>query len=159
MFVSSVHPVTVLNAAFCMTCSLLLLVEDARGYHTEEAYSRAMSVSFCLPHPVAVCAFMICMGLCACTKMLWVCVLYVSFGSKVRPRNFGCIAMGSALLFIVMTNMLVYFAGSGVNRVVQVVLSGFSMRLFFFVQAKTLCMYGCMYFLAALLHVIVMSSA
>ena len=31
--------------------------------------------------------------------------------------------------------MLVYSAGSGVNRV-QVVLSGFSMRLFCFVQVK-----------------------
>ena len=41
MFVSCVHPVAVLNAAFCMTCSLLMLVEDARGYHMEEAYSRA----------------------------------------------------------------------------------------------------------------------
>ena len=41
MFVSCVHPVTVLNAAFCMTCSLLMLVEDAIGDHTEEAYSRA----------------------------------------------------------------------------------------------------------------------
>ena len=41
MFVSSVHPVAVLNAAFCMTCSVLLLVEDARGDHVEEAYSRA----------------------------------------------------------------------------------------------------------------------
>ena len=30
MFVSCVHPVAVLNAAFCMTCSLLMLVEDAR---------------------------------------------------------------------------------------------------------------------------------
>ena len=29
------------NAAFCMTCSLLMLVEDAMGDHTEEAYSRA----------------------------------------------------------------------------------------------------------------------
>ena len=28
MFVSCVHPVTVLNAAFCMTCSLLMLVEE-----------------------------------------------------------------------------------------------------------------------------------
>ena len=54
-----------------------------------------MSVSFCLPHPVAVSAFMICRGLCACTEMLWICVLYVSFGSKVRPRTFGCVAMGS----------------------------------------------------------------
>ena len=59
-----------------------------------------MSVSFCLPHPVAVSAFMICRGLCACTEMLWMCVLYVSFGSKVRPRTFGCVAMGSALLFV-----------------------------------------------------------
>ena len=75
MFVSCVHPVAVLNAAFCMTCSLLMLVEDVIGDHTEEAYSRAglttalyvaMSVSFCLPHPVAVSAFMICRCLCAC---------------------------------------------------------------------------------------------
>ena len=28
------------------------------------------------------------------------CVLYVSFGSKVRHRTFGCSAMGSALLCI-----------------------------------------------------------
>ena len=95
-----------------------------------------MRVSFCLPHPVAVSAFMICRGLCACTEMLWMCVLYVSFGSKVRPRTFGCVAMGSALLFIVRSRLLVYSAESGVNRV-QVVLSGFSKRLFCFVQAKT----------------------
>ena len=36
-----VHSVAVLIAAFCMTCSLLMLVEDARGDHMEEAYSRA----------------------------------------------------------------------------------------------------------------------
>ena len=41
MFVSCVHPVAVLNAVFCMTCSLLMLAEDARGDHMEEAYSRA----------------------------------------------------------------------------------------------------------------------
>ena len=69
MFGSCVHPVAVLNAAF----------------------------SFCLPHPVAVSVFMICRGLCACTGMLWMCVLYVSFGSKVRPRTCGYVAMGSAL--------------------------------------------------------------
>ena len=33
MFVSCVHPVAVLNAAFCMTCSLLMLVEVVRGNH------------------------------------------------------------------------------------------------------------------------------
>ena len=41
MFVSCVHPVAVLDAAFCMTCRLLILVEDARGNHMEEAYHRA----------------------------------------------------------------------------------------------------------------------
>ena len=48
-------------------------------------------------------------------------------------------------------------------NIVQVVLSGFSKRVFCFVQAKTLCWYSCMYFLAALVlvcvDVIVMSSA
>ena len=38
MLASCVHPVAVLNAAFC---SLLMLVEDARGDNMEEAYSRA----------------------------------------------------------------------------------------------------------------------
>ena len=41
MLVSYVHHVAVLNAAFCMTCSLFMLIEDARGNHIEEAYSRA----------------------------------------------------------------------------------------------------------------------
>ena len=82
----------------------------------------------------------------------------MSFGSKVRLRTFGCVAMGSALLFIVRSRLLLYSAGSGVNRV-QVVLSGFSMILFCFLQAKFLCKY----FLAALVlvcvYVMVMSSA
>ena len=90
-----------------------------------------------------------------------VCAVF-EFGTKVRPRTFGCVAMGSALLFIVRSRLLVYPAGSGVNRV-QVVLSGFSKRLFCFVETKTVCMYGCMYFMAArvlvCVDVIVMSSA
>ena len=40
MFVSCMHPVSVLNAAFCVPFSLLMLVEDATGEHMEEAYSR-----------------------------------------------------------------------------------------------------------------------
>ena len=28
MFVSCVHPVAVINAAFCITCSLVMMVED-----------------------------------------------------------------------------------------------------------------------------------
>ena len=64
------------------------------------------------------------------------CVPYVIFGSKVRPRTFGYVAMGSAVMFIFRSRLLLYSAGSGVN-IVQVVLSGFSVRLFCFVQAKT----------------------
>ena len=41
IFVSCVHPVAVLNTAFYMTYSLLMLVEDARDDHMEEEYSRA----------------------------------------------------------------------------------------------------------------------
>ena len=82
------------------------------------------------------------------------CVLYVSFGSKVRSRTVGCNVMGSAVLFILRSKLLLYSVGSGVNRV-QVVLPGFSVRWFCFIQAKTLCKYGCMYFLAAFVLVCV----
>ena len=39
-YVSCVQPVAVLNAVFCMTCSLLILLEDARGDHMEEVLIR-----------------------------------------------------------------------------------------------------------------------
>ena len=90
------------------------------------------------------------------------CALYVSFGSKVRPRTFGYIAMDSALLFTARSRLLIYSAGSDMNKM-QIVLSRFNKKLFCFVQAKTLCRHCCMYFLAALVlmcvNVTVMSSA
>ena len=55
MFVSCVHPVAVLNAAFCMTNSLLMLVEDARGDHTEEAYSCLVSSHECISFELLMC--------------------------------------------------------------------------------------------------------
>ena len=73
------------------------------------------------------------------------CVLYVSFGSKVQPRTFGCVAMDSAVLLILRSRLLIYSAGSGVNRV-QVVLSGFSVILFCFV------LYVCMVVCISWLH-------
>ena len=63
----------------CMTCSLLMLVEDARGDPMEEEYFRAglttvlyvaRGFSFCLLHPDAMRAFIICSALCVCTEML-----------------------------------------------------------------------------------------
>ena len=61
------------------------------------------------------------------------CVLYVSFGSKVRLRIFGCVVMDSAVLIILRSRLLLYSTGSGVNRV-QVDLSEFSVNLFCFSQ-------------------------
>ena len=45
------------------------------------------------------------------------CVLFVSFGSKVRPRTFGELPWVVAVLFILRSRLLVYSAGSGMNRV------------------------------------------
>ena len=90
------------------------------------------------------------------------CVLHVRVGFKIRLSTFGCVGKGSAVLFMLRSRLLLYFAGSGVNRV-QVVLHGLSVRLFCFVHANTLCRYGYMYFLAALVlmcvDAMVMSSA
>ena len=61
--------------------------------------------------------FIICRVLCACTEMLLMGVLYVRFGSKVRHRTFGCVAMGSVMLFNLGPRLLLHSAGSGVNRV------------------------------------------
>ena len=76
------------------------------------------------------------------------CVLYVRFGSKVMPRTFGCVAMRSAVLFIFRSRLLLYFAGSGVNGA-QVVLSGFSVRLFVLSRKK---LYVCMVVCISLLY-------
>ena len=40
MFVSCVHPVAFLNAALCMIFSVLMMVEDVRSDHMEEACFR-----------------------------------------------------------------------------------------------------------------------
>ena len=70
MFVSCVHPVAVLNAAFCKSCSLLKLIEDARGNHMEETYSRAGLMTALYRGYISIYhheCFYICSGLCACT--------------------------------------------------------------------------------------------
>ena len=78
----------------------------------------------------------------------------MNFGPKVRPRTFGCISMGSEVLFILRFRLLLYTAGSGVS-IVQVVWSGYIVRLLCFVKATTICRYGCMYLFAARLLVCV----
>ena len=80
-------------------------------------------------------------------------VLDVSFGSKVRLRNFGCVTMSSELLFILRSILLLYSAGSEVNRV-QVVLFGCSVRLFCLSRQKLYAgMVVCIYWLHSCLCV------
>ena len=62
-------------------------------------------------------------------------MLYVSFGSKVRPRTFGCVAWVVLCCLLLGPDCSYILQGLVVNRV-QVVLSGFNKRLFCFVQAK-----------------------
>ena len=54
MFVSCVHPIAVLNAAFCMTCSFLMLVQDGRGIlqsRSDDGLVGSHECVLCLPHP------------------------------------------------------------------------------------------------------------
>ena len=59
MFVTCVHHVADVNAAFCMTCSLLILVEDARDDNIKEEYSRTNLMTL-----VAVSVFLIFVEVC-----------------------------------------------------------------------------------------------
>ena len=82
------------------------------------------------------------------------CVLYVSFWSRVRPKTFGCVAMGSAVLFL----------GPDCSYILQGLESTecklFSMRLFCFVHAKTFVgMVVCIFLACVCVYVMVMSSA
>ena len=51
--VSCVHPVAALNAAFCMTCRLLMLVEDARGEHIV-CLGISILAMFLMPHRLGI---------------------------------------------------------------------------------------------------------
>ena len=61
MFVSCVHPVAVINAAFCMSCSLLMLIKDERGDHMEEEDMFVFYV--CCSDCVGVCGNVCCVAL------------------------------------------------------------------------------------------------
>ena len=80
------------------------------------------------------------------------CVLYVSFGSKVRPITFGCISIGRALLFIYRCRLLICSAGSGLAEC-RLFCLDLVCDCFVLSRKKTLCRYCCMYFLAALMLV------
>ena len=165
---SVVHQVTILSAVFCVICSLLMFVSDASGDHMVETYSSmglvmtlyvARIVSFCFPHVVDVSALSICIVLRAFVVVIFMCLLYVSLGSRANPSIFGLMFMGS-VMSICSSNCVLYSAGSGVKRV-YVVLSGLRMRLFVLVHVGISCRYDWMFafamFMLLCVDVMVMS--
>ena len=140
-------------------------------HHRVETYSSmclvmalyvAMIVSICFPHVVDVSALSICIVLRALVVVIYMCLLYVSLGSRVSPSIFGLMFMGSVMLSICSSSCVLYSAGSGVKRL-HVVLSGLRMRLFVRVHACISCRYDWMFALAMYVSlcvdVMVMSSA
>ena len=165
-----VHPVAILSALFCVLCSLLMFVSEAIGDHMVETYSSmglvmalyvARIVSFCFPHVVDVSVLSICIVLRAFVVVLFMCLLYVSLGSRDSPSTFGLMFVGS-VMFICSSSCVLYSAGSGVKRV-HVVLSGLRMRLFVRVHVCISCRYEWMFalamFMSLCVDVMVMSSA
>ena len=128
------------------------LESDTFGDHTVHAYSRIglvialyviSMVCFCLPYYFdAVNDFSMFTVFAAFSFMTVVCLLNVSFGSKVTPNIFGYWQVGITLLSSVRLSSFLYSAGSGVNRV-AVDLSGLICRSFSFVHSLILFRYGC----------------
>ena len=48
VFVFIVHPVAILSVVFCVICSLLMFVSDARGDHMVETYSIRVLLWLCM---------------------------------------------------------------------------------------------------------------
>ena len=149
--VSSVQPVIVRSALFCVVCSFVMFVSEAMGDHTVFAYSVigrvivlyvVVSVSLALPQCVVVSALSRFIVFVALVFMFCMCVEYVSLGSSVSPNILGFLCVGSVSLFICNVSVVLYCAGSGVKRVV-VVLDVFSVSWFCCVQWCIRCRYGC----------------
>ena len=90
-------------------------------------------VCFDFPKFVEVSAFSNSRVLFDFSLVIFVCSEKVSFGSKVTPSILGFFGVGMVWLFIVSVSVVLYSAGSGVNRV-ACDFSGLSCRSFSFVQ-------------------------
>ena len=70
-----------------------------------------------LSRPIAVSVFKNYLErlLCVYCDVVNVCAV-CDFGSKVRRKTFGGVAMGSAVLFILRSRLFVYSTGTGVEK-------------------------------------------
>ena len=126
MFVSAVHPVAILSAVFCIICSFCRFVFDAIGDQMVLPYSSVgrvivlyvvKRVSLFLPHLVAVRALVRLRDFFALSFVILMCSAKFSLGSNVMPSIFGFLVVGMVILLIVRFSVVLYSAGSGVNRV------------------------------------------
>lgn len=138
MDVSVVHPVVMRSAEFWTRCSFSWLVLEMMGAQMVLAYSKVdlvydlyvwRRVSFDFPNDAEVRALMSLRELLPLSCVSFTCSVKVSLGSKVRPRIFGFLFVGITWLFIVRCRLVLYSAGSGVNKV-ACDLEGFSWRSF-----------------------------
>ena len=100
-----------------------------------------VKVSLFLPQWVEVRAFSILIVFSALSFQVLICSLNVSLGSKVSPSILGLRIVGSRVLSSCSDSSSLYSAGSGVKRVV-IVLLALSFRSFAFVQVCTSSKYG-----------------
>lgn len=99
-------------------------------------------VSLDLPKEVDVSALRSFSELVAFSLVFLMCSEKVSFGSKVRPRIFGFMTVGMVWLLILSCKVVLYSAGSGVNRV-ACDFRGLSLRSLFSVHWYIWSRYGC----------------
>ena len=120
------------------------------GAHVVLAYSKMglvmdlyvwISVSLFLPHDVPASALYIFTVLYAFALVYFICAAKVILGSKVRPSITGKGLVARILLFMDRLRDFDCSAGSGVKRVVCVLLV-FRIRLFLVAQAVMLSRYG-----------------
>ena len=79
-----------------------------------------MIVSFCCPHLVVVSALRMLSVHLAFVSVVLMCSEKVSLGSRVSPRILGFLWVRSVWLLILRSRVVLYWAGSGVRRVVVV---------------------------------------
>ena len=138
------------------------MVETCSSMGLVKALYVAMIVSFCFPHVVDVSALSICIVVRALVNVIYMCLVYVSLGSRVSSSIFWLMFMGSVMLSICSSSCVLYSGGSGGKRV-HVILSELRMGLFVRVYVCISCRYDWMFalamFMSLCVDVMVMSSA
>lgn len=125
-FVSTVCPVAMRSAEFCICWILIFCLSDMIGDQMVLAYSNMGLVialyvcamhSLCLPQVVDVSALSMLSVLRALLIVFVMCVLYVCFGSNVSPSILGLCVVGMSMLLSFMLSFVLISSGNDVKSV------------------------------------------